>query len=35
VQTEESAEGKEETISPKAKTVKKKAGPSEVNMNSP
>ncbi|XP_062957771.1 nucleolar RNA helicase 2 [Cynocephalus volans] len=32
--TEESAE-EEETISPKAKKVKKKAGPSEVDMNSP
>lgn len=34
-QTEEAAEGKEEMISPKVKKVKKKAGPSEVAMNSP
>uniref|UniRef100_A0A9L0T5C5 RNA helicase n=1 Tax=Equus caballus TaxID=9796 RepID=A0A9L0T5C5_HORSE len=33
--TQEAAEEKEETISPKAKKVKKKAGPSEVDMNSP
>ncbi|XP_057591149.1 nucleolar RNA helicase 2 [Hippopotamus amphibius kiboko] len=33
--TEEAAEEKEEMISPKAKKVKKKAGPSEVDMNSP
>ncbi|XP_054428663.1 nucleolar RNA helicase 2 [Pteronotus mesoamericanus] len=33
--TEEAPEEKEEVISPKAKKVKKKAGPSEVDMNSP
>ncbi|KFO36939.1 nucleolar RNA helicase 2 [Fukomys damarensis] len=33
--TEESAEGKEETVSSKAKNVKKKAGPSEVDVNPP
>ncbi|XP_054936884.1 nucleolar RNA helicase 2 isoform X2 [Physeter macrocephalus] len=33
--TEEAAEEKEETISPKAKKVKKKAGPSEADMSSP
>ncbi|XP_007938866.1 nucleolar RNA helicase 2 [Orycteropus afer afer] len=33
--TEESAEEKEDTISPKVKKVKKKAEPSEVEMNSP
>ncbi|MBZ3885928.1 Nucleolar RNA helicase 2 [Sciurus carolinensis] len=33
--TEESAEGKEETISSKTKNVKKKAGPSEADTNSP
>ena len=33
--TEEAAEEKEELISPKAKKVKKKAGPSEVDVNSP
>ena len=34
-QIEEAAEEKEEMISPKVKKVKKKAGPSEVAMNSP
>ncbi|XP_070288986.1 nucleolar RNA helicase 2 [Myotis yumanensis] len=33
--TEEAAEEKEEAISPKARKVKKKAEPSEVDMNSP
>lgn len=33
--TEESAEGKEEIISPKTKKVKNKAGPSEADTNSP
>uniref|UniRef100_K9IZK0 Nucleolar RNA helicase 2 n=1 Tax=Desmodus rotundus TaxID=9430 RepID=K9IZK0_DESRO len=33
--TEKAAEEMEEAISPKAKKVKKKAGPSEVDMNSP
>ncbi|KAB1271077.1 Nucleolar RNA helicase 2 [Camelus dromedarius] len=33
--SEEAAEEKEETVSPKAKKVKKKAGPSEADMNSP
>ncbi|XP_036684410.1 nucleolar RNA helicase 2 isoform X2 [Balaenoptera musculus] len=33
--TEEAAEEKEEMISPKAKKVKKKAGPSEADMSSP
>ncbi|KAM7074100.1 nucleolar RNA helicase 2 [Molossus nigricans] len=33
--TEEIAEEKEEAVSPKAKKVKKKAGPSEVEVNSP
>ncbi|KAK1333734.1 hypothetical protein QTO34_006121 [Cnephaeus nilssonii] len=33
--TEETAEEKEEAISPKARKVKKKAEPSEVDMNSP
>nr|KAF6303671.1 DExD-box helicase 21 [Myotis myotis] len=33
--TEEAAEEKEEAVSPKARKVKKKAEPSEVDMNSP
>lgn len=33
--TEEAAEEKDETISPKAKKVKKKAGPFEADMSSP